>query len=164
MTEEELQALREITSTAAPLSALHPLKLDRWWRAIVGAPDAIYMQMGSEEVFTQVDSGTRAVVAMRDLLGGDVPISHHEVAQRHIKNFRLHVPRDDDQPVGFVMSWDKEKQNWEVHCALEQGTTKIVKDLEHAVEVCRKWAPNVKEVEAEDDEIAEESEAIEDGV
>jgi hypothetical protein len=163
MTEEELQALREITSTAAPLGALHPLKLDRWWRAIVGAPESIYMQMGSEEVFKQVDSGTRAVVAMRDLLG-DLPVSHHEVAQRHIRAFRLHVPREGEQPAPFVIEWDKEKQNWGIRCLLEEGTTKIVKKLEDSVDVCRKWAPNVKEVEPEVAEKTEDSEAIEDGV
>lgn len=159
MTEEELQALTEVKNSATPVSHLHPLRLDRWWQALVGAPEAIYMQMGCGEIFQQVDSATRAITAMMDLLGAsNIPVSHHELAQRHIGRFLLHVPREGEPPAGFLMNWEKQKQNWEVTTPLEEGTTKIVENLEQAVEVCQSWAPNLKKPVEDEPEVPETTE------
>lgn len=154
MTKDELAAFKEVSSTAAPLKDLHPLKLDRWWRALVGAPEPIYMQMGSFEIFQQVDLATRAIKALIDLLGADkLPLPHREIAQRHIAKFRLHIPRGE-ATIPYFIIWNKDDSTWELSTPLLEGTTKIVPSLEQANKVIPNWAV---EVEAQLAEKTEES-------
>lgn len=146
MTEDELEAFREVSTTAAPLNNIHPLKLDRWWKALVGAPEPIYMQMGSAEIYNQVDHATRAIKAMIDLLGaGNLPLPHREIAQRHIQKFHLHVPRGDGEgAMPFLISWNKENSNWELSTPLLEDAKKIVNSLEQANKVLGNWAVEVQ--------------------
>lgn len=154
MTEDEQKAFKEVTSASMPLNQLHPNKLDRWWKALVGAPDAIYMQMGCYEIFSQVDLAARAIKAMVDLLGMDsLPLPHREIAQRQIQTFRLHVARGEGS-TEFTIRWNKETSSWEVTSDLVEDATKIVPSLEKANMVIPNW---LVELEGQLLETAEES-------
>lgn len=140
MTEEEFAIFQEVTSSAAPLSALHPLKLDKWHRALVDVPPPLYMQLGVQELFQQVDQGARAIQAIINILGKDhLPLPHAEIAQRHIGKFVLHVPYDDST-AAFSLSWDKPTSKWFAILDLEVfGGRQSAESLEEAVELAMNW-------------------------
>jgi hypothetical protein len=139
MTDEELIAFGEITAFSGKPSDLHPIKLDRWWRLIVGAPDLIYLQMGFHSIFEQIDKGSLAIKSMMDLVGRDLPVSHKEIAQRHIGQFNFHVSGGPDGTYKFSARWDKELSKWVLGCNVE-APTKMVPDLEKAVEKAKEVA------------------------
>jgi hypothetical protein len=143
MTDEELEIFREITKFSGKPSDLHPLKLDKWWKTIVGAPDPIYLQMGFHTVFEQIDTGARAVQTMLDLVGhAALPVSHQEIAQRHIGHFAFHVAGGDSGTRLFTLNWDKAKNHW-VLSPGEFDMTKMVPDLQAAVEKAVEWMPEL---------------------
>lgn len=158
MTDEFHEVFREVTSSSAALGDLHPRRLDRWWKALVGAPDPIYMQLGCNAIFKQIDLAAAAIRHMIDLLGPDnLPVSPREVARRHIREFRWHVTSSEDGAGTFVFlaSWNKDSSAWHLTCAQDGSTTKSVKDLETAVEKAQDWA---SELDAQLRENAAESE------
>lgn len=113
MTDEELEIFRQITAFSGKANDLHPLKLDRWWKTLVGAPDPIYLQMGFHGIFQQIDEGARAVQAMLDLVGPEnLPVSHQEIAQRHIGYFTFHVSSEVAGTRKFDVKWDKARNHW----------------------------------------------------
>jgi len=140
MTDEELEIFREITNFSGKPNDLHPLKLDKWWKTLVGAPDPIYLQMGFHTIFAQIDKSAQALQAMLDLVGpGNLPVSHQEIAQRHIGHFGFHVAGGGAGTRLFTVNWDKAKNHW----VLSPGSieaTKMVPDLETAVEKAQEWS------------------------
>jgi hypothetical protein len=140
MTEEDFNIFLEVTSSAAPLSALHPLKLDKWHRALVDVPPPLYMQLGVGEIFQQVDQGARAIQAIINILGRDhLPLEHTEIARRHIGKFVLHVPHGEST-AAFSLSWDKPTSKWFAILDLEEvGGRVSAESLEEAVELAMNW-------------------------
>lgn len=143
MTDEELEIFREITNFSGKPNDLHPLKLDKWWKALVGAPEPIYLQMGFHTIFGQIDKSAQAVQAMLDLVGpGNLPVSHQEIAQRHIGHFGFHVAGGESGTRLFTVNWDKTKNLW-VLSPGEYAVSKMVPDLEKAVEKAVEWMPEL---------------------
>lgn len=143
MSDEFSKVFREVTSSTAGLGDLHPRKLDRWWTVLVGAPEPIYMQLGCNVIFKQVDLAAHAVGRMIELLGEDnLPLSPQEIAQRHIKHFGWHVPSKEAEGGTFVFqaSWRKDTSSWSLTCAGAPDVTRTVGSLEQAVEKAQEWA------------------------
>jgi len=89
---DALEVLKEVKATAT-LQTLHPLKLDRWHRALLGLPDAIYMQYGAQQLLQQVLTAAGALRGMVDLLGpSGLPVAPQELCQRQVQTFRWFVP------------------------------------------------------------------------
>jgi hypothetical protein len=151
MMDEFREVFREVTASAAALSDLHPRRLDRWWTTLVGAPEPIYMQLGCNAIFKQVDQAAAAVKAMVDLLGEDnLPVAPQELARRHIRYFGWHVASSGDQGTHvFGASWDRTSSSWKLECASQAGTTKTVRDLEQAIEKAVEWASELDQHAAE---------------
>lgn len=145
MTDEELEIFRQITAFSGKPNDLHPLKLDRWWKMLVGAPDPIYLQMGFHGVFQQIDEGARAVQAMLDLVGPEnLPVSHQAIAQRHIGHFTFHVSSEEQGTRKFDVKWDKKKNHWDLTTPDDSGTvdatsSKFITDLEKAITKAEEW-------------------------
>lgn len=139
--DEFHQVFREVVTSAAALSDLHPRKLDRWWTTLVGAPEPIYMQLGCNAIFKQIDQAASAVKAMVDLLGeNQLPVSPQEIARRHIRYFGWHVPSSREQGTHvFGATWDKTSSSWKLECASAPNSVKSVRDLEQAVEKAAEW-------------------------
>lgn len=145
MAEAWLETFREVTKSAVALKDLHPLKLDRWHRALVDLPDVVYMQLGSGELFRQVDLATQALRAMVDLLGeGNLPTDAQEIARRHIKSFTWHV--QGERLVAFSATWDKNNSSWRLTCGASHvgDVTKIVPDVHAAVSKGAEWAAELE--------------------
>jgi len=151
---DALDVLPEVRRSSS-LQKLHPLKLDRWHRALVGLPEPIYMQHGCLALWEQVQKAAAALETMVDLLGTEgLPVEPRELAQRTIQTFRWYVPSEPlEALVAFQASWDKESSNWKLTCPGEDSSTKSVPDLEVALEKSKEWAG---EIEAGSDEFDEE--------
>ena len=145
MTDEELEIFRQITDFSGKPNDLHPLKLDRWWKAIVGAPDPIYLQMGFHGIFQQIDEGAQAIQAVMDLVGHEnLPVSHQELAQRHIGHFTFHVPSEEAGTRRFDVKWDKAKNHWNLSTpdsgTVDATSSKFITDLERAIKKAKEWS------------------------
>jgi hypothetical protein len=140
MTEEDFAIFQEIVASAAPLRALHPLKLDRWHRALVDLPLPLYMQLGVEDIFLQIDKAAMAIKAIVDILGKDhLPLPHSELARRHIGKFSLHVPHEGTTVV-FQIRWDKATSKWFLEADFgDRGSKSSTSSLEEAVEKAQNW-------------------------
>jgi hypothetical protein len=141
------------------LSSLHPLKLDRWHRALVGLPPAIYMQYGCFDLWQQVGRAAAALETMVNLLGTEgLPVTPHELAQRTIQTFRWYVPSTPlEALVGFQASWDKKASSWKLTLPEESSAIKSVPTLEAALEKSKEWADSLEPGSDFDDEIHEEA-------
>lgn len=155
---DALKALPEVRKGTS-LQKLHPLKLDRWHRALVGLPEPIYMQYGCLALWEQVQQAAAALETMVDLLGAEeLPVEPQELAQRTIQTFRWYVPSEPlDALVGFQASWDKKSSSWRLTSwPPEDSTTKSVPSLEVALKKSRNWAdslePGSDKIHEEDDE------------
>ena len=139
---DALKVLTEVKTTA-DLESLHPLRLHRWHRALLGLPDPVYMQYGCTRLLEQVRQAAAALRAMVDLLGLEgLPVAPQVLAQRTIQTFRWYVPSGHrDDLVEFQASWDKESSSWKLTCPDEEpGTIKSVPGLEFAFEKSQTWA------------------------
>jgi len=148
MAETWLKTFHEVTSSTVSLSDLHPLKLDRWHRELVGLPDAIYMQLGCTTLFHQVDVAAQALRAMTELLGADnLPTNASELARRNIKTFSWLVPAPfaAGGTVAFAAGWNKENSSWQLTCSADEATTRSVPDVHVAVEKALEWLEELKE-------------------
>lgn len=157
MADDFAEVFQEVTSSTVSLSDLHPRRLDRWWTTLVGAPDAIYMQLGSAAIFHQVDQAAAAIKHMTQLLGAkNLPVAPQELAQRHIRVFSWHVSSDalESGTYVFQATWDQETLAWKLSCSAAKSTVKSVTDLPQAVEKADEWAQSL---EAELRENTEES-------
>lgn len=147
MAEAWLETFREVTRSAVALKDLHPLKLDRWHRNLADLPDVVYMQLGSAELFRQVDLAAQALRAMVDLLGEDnLPADPHEIARRHIKSFTWHV--QGERLVAFTATWDKSSSSWRLTCGAAHvgDVTKMVPDVHVAVAKAAEWAAELEQL------------------
>lgn len=147
MTDDWLETFHEVTSSSASLSQLHPLKLDRWHRTLVGLPDTVYMQLGCTALFHHVDVAAQALRQMVELLGADnLPASPTEIARRNIKSFSWLVPSEHDSgTVQFEVSWDSKKSGWLLRCGRDPDTTKTVPDVAAAVEKAGEWIETLQD-------------------
>jgi hypothetical protein len=138
------------------LSSLHPLKLDRWHRALVGLPPAIYMQYGCLDLWQQVGKAATALETMVSLLGAEgLPVTPHELAQRTIQTFRWYVASTPlEATLGFQASWDKKASNWRLALRGKSAVIKSVPTLKAALEKSKEWADSL---EPESEEIHEET-------
>jgi hypothetical protein len=126
--EEVLQEIRLANPT---FETLHPLKLDRWHRAIVGLPEHVYMQQAAYTLFQQLSKAAQALVTMLDLLGGaGLPLDPHELSQRHLGSFTWYVGAEE--PLEFEATWDKKTSSWKLRAA-GSATTTSVATLEQAL-------------------------------
>lgn len=126
------------------LRELHPLKLDRWHRELVGLPEPIYMQYGCEELLEQVITGAVAVDRMVDLLGAkELPVTPQELAQRSIASFRWYVLAPSNELAAFQADWDKTSSSWKLKCQQDEQTTRSVTSLENAFEQSKSWAQEI---------------------
>ena len=142
-----IEALKEISTSSASLADLHPLKLDRWHKALLGVPDGIYMQYGCVALWDQLQTASAAVRAMVDLLGAEgLPVAPQELAQRTVRQFRWYVPCPGrEAPVAFLTSWDKESSTWRLRSEDDPSTVRATSSLEAAFEKSAEWATEISE-------------------
>lgn len=154
-----LEVLEEI-SPQTDLRTLHPLRLDRWHRALLGLPAPVYMQYGGAALHDQVRQAATGLRTAVELFGGKMPVEPQEVARRTIGSFSWYVPSDENSDlVSFEASWNKETSSWKLGCDRHPDVTKTVASLEEAAEKSREWADEpapAPKVDA-DPEIAEEA-------
>ena len=144
-----LETFREVTASSASLDDLHPLKLDRWHRALVHLPDALYMQMSCRTLLEQVRTASEALNTMIDLLGAEnLPAAGPEIARRHIKTFSWHLGAGfaSSGTLLFTASWDKGISSWKLECDGAPRTTKQVPDVESALGKATSWLKELQDV------------------
>jgi hypothetical protein len=147
-----LEVLEEVGG-APNLRLLHPIKLDRWHRGLLGLPDAVYMQYGCEPLLRHVQTAATALRALVDLLGADgLPLEPQELARRQVGRFRWFLTHAERQaPVAFELEWSKDSSSWHLTCPDDPGTTKTVPDLETALEKSREWSAQLTSDEDDQD-------------
>jgi hypothetical protein len=138
---DALEVLPEVRRSP-DLPGLHPLKLDRWHRALVGLPEPVYMQYGCGALLQHVIKAAAALETMVDLLGAEgLPVGPQELAQRTIQNFRWYASSAPlEALVAFQADWDKETSSWKLTCPEEDSAIKSVPTLEAAYEKSTEWA------------------------
>jgi len=138
---ETLEVLNEVRGSSS-LRTLHPLRLDRWHRALLGLPDHIYMQYDCATLLEQVQAAAVALRAMVDLLGpSGLPVEPQELAQRTVQTFRWYLPSTNSSDlIEFRASWDKESSSWKLGCTDAPSSTKSVDGLETALLKSHEWA------------------------
>lgn len=145
MSDDALEVLSEVRRSP-DLPGLHPLKLDRWHRALISLPEPIYMQYGCWALLQHVVKAAAALETMVDLLGaGELPVGPQELAQRTIQTFRWYTPSKPlEALVGFEARWDKASSSWKLTCPEEDSTTKSLASLEMAYEKSKEWADSLE--------------------
>lgn len=142
MADDTLTVYREARAFSGSLMDLHPLKLDKWHRGLVGLPDGIYMQMGCPLLYEQIGTALTAVTTMVDLLGEEnLPVDPREIARRQIRIFSWHMaaPSLETGTTRCHMTWNQKDTNWELTCEEAPGTTKVVTSFKIGFEVGTKW-------------------------
>jgi hypothetical protein len=145
MSDEELKVYQEVTTSQTALASLHPLRLDRWHRTLLGLPEALYMQLGVKLLFEHVDAGARALRGMVELLGVEgLPLEVREITRRHVGEFSWHVPSRvaETGTHNFATRWDKDSSSWKLE-RLDSGGNLVIKtvaSLEQALEKSQDWA------------------------
>jgi len=137
-----LETFREVRASSASLDELHPLKLDRWHRALVQLPDTLYMQLGCRTLLEQIQAASGALATMIELLGADkLPAAGPEIARRHIRAFSWHAQAAfaSSGTLLFTARWDKDASSWKLECDAVPGTTKTVPDVETALKKATSW-------------------------
>ena len=150
MADDTLTIYREARTFQGSLMDLHPLKLDKWHRGLVGLPDGIYMQMGCPVLYEQVGAALGAVTAMLDLLGDDnLPIDPREIARRKIREFSWHTssPSSETGTAQCHLTWNQKDTTWELTCDEAPGTKKMVPDFAHGFEVGTSWVADLEKSE-----------------
>lgn len=150
ITADELEVYKEVTTSQTALASLHPVRLDRWHRTLVGLPDVLYMQLGVQILFQHIDQAARALRAMIELLGAEnLPLDAKEIARRHIAEFNWHLPSEvaEGGTHLFSLTWNKETSSWKLNCTNSEGekVTKTVSSLEQALEKSQEWARELDE-------------------
>ena len=140
--KDSLTIFREARTFQGSLVDLHPLKLDRWHRGLVGLPDAIYMQMGCPALYEQIGKALDGVKALVDMLGEkNLPVDPQEIARRRIGAFTWHVVSETTETgtAQCSLTWSQKETTWEVTCSLAKGTRKMVQDFEQGFDVATAW-------------------------
>lgn len=138
---DALEVLKEVAPTS--LQILHPLKLDRWHRALLQLPEPIYMQYGCSKLLEHVQKAAEGLRATVDLLGRDLPVAPHKLAQRQVRVFRWYLAAEGlDDLVEFQAEWDKDASTWRLtsRSSTEGDVIKSVPDLETAFAKSGEWA------------------------
>jgi hypothetical protein len=126
---------------------LHPLKLDKWHRGLVGLPDGIYMQMGCPTLYEQIGTALTAVTTMLDLLGEDnLPVDPKEIARRRIQSFSWHTASSSSETgtARCHLNWNQKDSSWELTCDESPETKKVVTSFEAGFEVGSKWVADLE--------------------
>ena len=147
MLDAWLETFREVAASSATLDELHPLKLDRWHRALVQLPDALYMQMSCQTLLEQVRAASSALGTLIELLGADnLPADASELARRHIKTFSWHLGAEfaSSGTLLFTVGWDKGTSSWKLECDGAPNTTKQVPDVETALGKATSWLEELR--------------------
>lgn len=156
---DTLEIFREARTFQGSLMDLHPLKLDRWHRGLVGLPDAVYMQYGCPPLYEHVGTALEAIKAMVDMLGANnLPVDPQEIARRRIGSFSWHTATSSSETgtSRCTITWNQDATTWEVTCDLVPGTKKMVSSFLTGIEVGTKWVADhsEKDVGVEDGEPA----------
>jgi len=148
MADDMLTSFREARAFQGSLVDLHPLKLDKWHRGLVGLPDAIYMQYGCPALYEHVGKALEGVKAMVDLLGADnLPMDPKEIARRRIRQFAWHIPLEQS-PTGTtqcLLTWNQQDTAWELTCEEAPNSTKTVRSFETGFEVAGQWVSELEQ-------------------
>lgn len=140
MPSDALEVFNEARSFTGSLADLHPLKLDRWHRGLVGLPDAIYMQYGCPDLYEQVGVALEAVKALIEVLGvSELPLDPREIARRRIGAFGWYVTMPEGGPVRCVLKWDQEAASWEVYTQFAPNKKKLVASFQEGFEIGKTW-------------------------
>ena len=153
MADDTLTIYREARAFQGSLMDLHPLKLDKWHRGLVGLPDDIYMQMGCPTLYEQVGEALNGVTAMLDLLGDDnLPVDPREIARRKIRLFSWHTaaPSSETGTTRCHLTWNQKDTSWELTCDEAPGTKKVVQGFEQGFEVGVSWVAVLEKAEKEE--------------
>jgi hypothetical protein len=144
---DALEILDEIRSGPGTLRTRHPLKLDRWHRALLGLPETLYMQHGCESLLEQLETALTALRAVVDLVGAEgLPAAPQELSRRAVQRFRWYVPSEATGGVAeFRAEWDKASAAWKLTCPYVEDVTKTVSNLEVALEKALEWAAEFDE-------------------
>lgn len=143
-----LETLREVNASSATLDELHPLKLDRWHRALLELPDALHMQLSCSAALAQVRKASSGLAAVLDVLGADnLPAEAPEIARRHVGAFSWHVsaPFASSGTVLFTARWDKPSSSWRLECDAAPNTTKSVPDVATALKKASSWLEELED-------------------
>jgi len=146
MADDTLTIFREARTFQGSLVDLHPLKLDRWHRGLVGLPDAIYMQYGCPALYEQVGKALEGVKAMVDMLGKEnLPVDPQEIARRRIGSSSWHIASSTETGTARCsLTWNQKDTSWELTCEAARGTTKIVSSFEAGFEAGIKWVADLE--------------------
>lgn len=150
MSDETLTIFREARTFKGSLADLHPLKLDRWHRGLVGLPDAIYMQMGCPTLYNQVGTAVEGVRALVDMLGADnLPVDPQEIARRRIGSFSWHIsaPSSETGTARCSLTWDQGETSWQLTCDAAPTTTKKVPSFSAGFENATNWVEELEKSE-----------------
>lgn len=150
MADETLTIFREARAFQGSLADLHPLKLDRWHRGLVGLPDAIYMQYGCPALYNQVGTAVDGVKALVELLGEDnLPVEPQEVARRRIGSFSWHISASSIETgtAKCSLTWNQEGTTWELTCDAAPNTKKMVSSFANGFEIAADWVGDLEKSE-----------------
>jgi hypothetical protein len=145
---DALEILDEIRSGPGTLRTLHPLKLDRWHRALLGLPETLYMQHGCQALLEQLETALTALRAVVDLVGTEgLPAAPQELSRRAVQKFRWYAPVKAAGGVAeFQAEWDKASAAWKLTFpGFGKDVIKTVPNLEAALEKALEWAAEFDE-------------------
>jgi hypothetical protein len=151
MANETLALFHEIKPQIDGLAKVHPLKLDRWHRGLIGLPDVIYMQLGCDDIIKQLALCTHALGQLIAVLGADnLPVKPQELSRRKIAQFTWYVPDEaQDATVECVALWVAEESTWKLSTSLTGDKWKLLPSFDEVVDGAVAWirAEGVKGVE-----------------
>jgi len=157
MANETLDLFQEIKPHRDKLGDVHPLKLDRWHRGLVGLPDPIYMQLGCSDLVQQLHTSVKVLEQLIQVLGADnLPVKPQELSRRKIGKFRWYV-QDGEGAVCCYVLWEAKDSTWKLQTDRHgPSTTKLIATFDEVVDTAVAWIRE-KGVEGTEDPHAEEA-------
>ena len=147
MADDTLAIFREARTFQGSLVDLHPLKLDRWHRGLVGLPDAIYMQYGCPALYEQVGRALEGVKAMVDMLGEEnLPVDPQEIARRRIGSFSWYTTSSlsETGAARCSLTWNQKDTAWVLTCDLAPDSRKIISSFATGFEKGAEWIADLE--------------------
>lgn len=147
MADDTLAIFREARTFQGSLVDLHPLKLDRWHRGLVGLPDAIYMQYGCPALYEQVGKALEGVKAMVDMLGEEnLPVDPQEIARRRIGSFSWHTTSSlsETGTARCSLTWNQKDTTWVLTCDSAPESRKVVSSFAAGFEKGGQWIADLE--------------------
>ena len=141
MANETLALFHEVKSQLKTLGKVHPLKLDRWHRGLIGLPDVIYMQLGCDEIIKQLHLCTEAISQLIAVLGADnLPVKPQELSRRKIGRFYWYMPDEaQDATIECQAFWTPEESTWKLHTSMTGNVTKLISSFDEVVDAAVAW-------------------------